>query len=420
MRAVRLVAVAVVVAGVALIARPYVHGLSFVVRAADMQGTPRRLADLDTIAEREREIAIPIGAGTMRARAYEPAQRATRAALLVSGLHASGIDEPRLVRLARQLSRSGLVVVTPDIPELSRFEIAPAITDDIERAARWLAVDSGLSPDRRVAMMGISFSGGLSVVAAGRPTLADHVAYVFALGGHDDLPRVLRYLCTGQEPYPPGEVRLKADTTNDRGTRDRGVRLQPDQDRGVRLEADRNAVYNRPPHDYGVAIVLMGVAERVVPARQVDALRAAVRRFLWASALDGGVDRAKAADEFAAVRALERTLPEPSATLLRYVTARDVAHLGPRLLPYVAAYGRDPALSASKSSKPSAPVFLLHGTEDNVIPPVESEYLADDLRGHAPTRLLLSGLISHAEADRPPTVHDVMELASFWGDLLAR
>ena len=66
------------------------------------------------------------------------------------------------------------------------------------------------------------------------------------------------------------------------------------------------------------------------------------------------------------------------------------------------------------------PVFLLHGLEDNVVPAVESEYLAADLRGHAPVRLLLSGLISHAEADRPMHASDVLQLAGFWGDLLSR
>ncbi len=113
-------------------------------------------------------------------------------------------------------------------------------------------------------------------------------------------------------------------------------------------------------------------------------------------------------------------MPEPSRTLMRYVNDRDVVHLGPHLLPYVALFGGDPALSPSRSPKPSAPVFLLHGTEDNVIPSVESEYLANDLRGHAPVRLLLSGLISHAEADRPAHPGDVLQLASFWGDLLSR
>ena len=68
----------------------------------------------------------------------------------------------------------------------------------------------------------------------------------------------------------------------------------------------------------------------------------------------------------------------------------------------------------------AVPVFLLHGIDDNVIPAIESEYLANDLRGHAPVRLLLSGLISHAEADQPAHVGDVMKLAEFWGDLLSR
>jgi hypothetical protein len=55
-----------------------------------------------------------------------------------------------------------------------------------------------------------------------------------------------------------------------------------------------------------------------------------------------------------------------------------------------------------------------------VIPAAESQHLAAQLLGVTPVRLLLSGLISHAEADRPVHVRDVMDLASFWGDLLDR
>ena len=49
-------------------------------------------------------------------------------------------------------------------------------------------------------MMGISFAGGLSIVAASRPSLRDRVAFVMSFGGHGDLPRTLRYLCTGVQP----------------------------------------------------------------------------------------------------------------------------------------------------------------------------------------------------------------------------
>ena len=167
-------------------------------------------------------------------------------------------------------------------------------------------------------------------------------------------------------------------------------------------------------------MILLGTADRLVPSAQVAPLRRALRRYLLASALDTNVDKNSAAREFDELRSLQKKLPEPSASLLRLVNDRDVVHLGSRLLPYVAGYGGDAALSVSKSAKPAAPVFLLHGTDDNVIPSIESEYLAADLKGHATVRLLLSGLISHAEADRPVHVGDVMQLAAFWGDVLSR
>jgi dienelactone hydrolase len=395
-RARRVVAVVFVLAamgGALLVARPYLHGLSFVIRTADMQGPARRVADVDAGPIVTRDIEIPTRRGPMRARLYLPAGGHTRAALLTSGLHASGIDEPRLVGLARQLAASRIAVATPDIPELSRFEIEPAITDAIEDAGGWLASEPALAPDHKAALMGISFSGGLSIVAAGRPSLAGRVAYVFSLGGHDDLARVLRYLCTGSAPRPMPDVVL-----------------------GVAAEN----TFVLPPHDYGVAVILLSLADRMVPAAQAERLRTGVRQYLWASALDGGVDKARAPAEFDAVRKLQQTLPEPSATLLRYVLDRDVVHLGARLLPKISSSGAANALSVSKSPKPSAPVFLLHGLADNVVPAIESEYLAQDLRGHAPVRLLLSSLISHAEVDRPPHVGEVLDLAGFWGDLLSR
>jgi dienelactone hydrolase len=403
-RAVALLVVLAIVGGAGFIARPYAHGLSFVIRAANIEGPARQIADLDTGRISQREMEIPTPRGPLRARVYEPARGARRTTLLVSGLHPSGIDEPRLVGLATQLSSSGIAVVTPDIPELSQLAITPAITDSIEQAASWLAAQPQFAPDGTIGMMGISFSGGLSVVAAGRPSLRNHVAYVFAFGGHADLPRVLKYLCTGLEPAPPDSVSpLNA------------VPLKPN---AKPVTSSRFAEVPAP-HDYGVAVILLGVADRMVPEPQVVPLRNAVWRFVLASALDT-VDKPKAQQEFQALRELAKTMPDPAGTLLKYVNDRDVVHLGSRLVQWVGFYGDAPALSAARSPKPSAPVFLLHGTEDNVIPAAESQYLAAQLTGVTPVRLLLSGLISHAEADRPVHVRDVMDLASFWGDLLDR
>lgn len=397
-----------IVAGAAYSARPYFRGLAFVIRTADMHGTMRRLADFDAATVGERDLQIPMATGAIRARAYEPERQKRRTVLLVSGLHPSGIEEPRLVGLARQLAASGVAVITPDIPDLRQFTITPAITDAIEQAASWLASQTAFASDGRVGLMGISFSGGLAIVAAGRPTLRDRVAFTFALGAHDDLPRVLKYLCTGVEAPPPESASPLT-----------GLMQQRDAARTAGTPAAVATGWVPPPHDYGVAIVLLAMADRVVPAAQVGPLREALRRFLQASAWDRD-EKARADEEFAALRALAKTMREPSATLLRYVNDRDVVHLGARLVPSIASFGNNPSLSPARSPKPSAPVFLLHGTEDNVIPAVETLHLAATLRGATPTRMLLSGLISHAEADRPGTTRDVMALASFWGDLLAR
>ena len=380
-------AIALVLFGIA--ARPYVLGLSLVVRAANLQGLARRAADLYTVAETERLVRVPVAHTSIRARVYAPLRTSRQTVLLVSGLHPAGIDEPRLMALARELAKTNVTVVIPEIPELRQFDITPALTDRIEEAAVWLATESGMAPTGRIGLMGVSFSGGLSLVAAGRPSLRNHVSYVLSFGGHDDLPRVLRYLCTGIEAAPGGATAAPYTTAP------------------------------RSPHDYGVAIILLGIADRLVPPDQAAALRAGGRRFLWASALDQ-VDKPQAEREFAALRVLARDLPEPSRTLLEYVNNRDVARLGPRLLPYIAFYGDAPALSASRSPKPSAPVFLLHGRDDNVIPAVESKYLAARLRGQTSVRLLVTDLISHADADQPAHIGDVLELAGFWGDLLNR
>lgn len=381
--------VAVLLLGLA--GRRYADGFSLVVRAADLHGFLRGIADLDAVPVSERLVAVPLHTTSIRARIYTPLGAPRQVVLLVSGLHQSGIDEPRLVALSRELAKTRVTVVTPEIPELSRFEITPLLTDRIEQAAAWVATESGLAPAGRIGLMGVSFSGGLSVVAAGRRSLRNHLLYVFSFGGHDDLRRVLEYFCTGgeRESLRTGKWELGMTTAI------------------------------REPHDYGLAIVLLNVAGHLVPADQVEPLRDGVRRFLWASYLDR-TDKRQAEREFAAVRTLAGSLPEPASTLLDYVNNRDIAQLGPRLLPYIGFYTDAPELSPSRSPTPSAPVFLLHGRDDNVIPAVESQRLSERLRGQVPVRLLLTDLISHAEADQPAHVIDVVKLTRFWGDLLAQ
>jgi len=361
-------------------ARLYLRGAAFVVQASGMEGAARKaLAWYATPVTPVDLSPIPWHGGTLRGRAYRPARESGRPILLVPGVHAAGIDEPRLVGFARDIAATGHPVVTVELPDLKQYQITPRTTDMIEDAATWmLAMPTFRGSDGRIGMLGISFGGGLSVVAAGRASIRDRVAFVMAFGGHGDLPRTLRYLCTG---------------------------IQPD---GT----------HRPPHDYSLAIVLLGAANLVVPAAQVEPLREAILSYLEASRLDM-VDKSKAALEFERAKALAGALPEPARTYMNYVNARDVARLGPILLPHLPQLGGDPTLSPERSDPPAAPVYLLHGTDDNVVPAIESTLLARELEARGVrVHVLLTPLITHAEVDRSSTAASIWRLIDFWSKLL--
>jgi dienelactone hydrolase len=362
------------------IGAPYLRGAAFVVKAAGMQGPARRVAEWQSTGVSRMGVGtIPWRGGTLRTRAYQPYRASGRGILLVPGVHASGIDEPRLVGFARDITATGHPVLTVELPDLARYEITTRTTDMIEDAAAWMMRRPEFQgQDGRIGMIGISFSGGLSIVAAARPAIRNGVAFVMAFGGHADLPRTLKYLCTG---------------------------IQPD---GA----------SRPPHDYGLAIVLLSGADRVVPPDQVQPLRVAILSFLEASRL-AMIDQAKALAEVNHSKELEKGLAEPARTYMGYVINRDVAHLGPILLPHVAELGGDAALSPARSPFPVVPVFLLHGTDDNVVPAIESTLLARDLAARGvPVHVLLTPLITHAEVDKSSTAAAVWRLIHFWSKML--
>ncbi|MET0273144.1 MAG: hypothetical protein ABW360_09150, partial [Phenylobacterium sp.] len=194
-----------------------------------------------------------------------------------------------------------------------------------------------------------------------------------SFGGHGSLPDVVRFLCTG---------------------------VQPD---GLK----------RTPHEYSLVVILMNTAEEMVPAEQVAPLRAAIMSNMQAQHL-AMVDQKAAAAEFRRTQTMTAALPEPARTLMTYANARNVAALGPMLLPHTGAFTGDPALSPANAPAVTAPVFLLHGADDNVVPAIESRRLAQALSGRAPVHLLVTSLITHAEVDRPPTAGEVWALIRFW------
>jgi hypothetical protein len=198
-------AVIVVVGGGVYLASPYVRAASLFVRAAHLGGRTETFAN--AIAQGVTALpkhSVPTRQGEVAAQWYRPDGRVRRAALLVPGVHSMGIAEPRLTALAHDLAGSGVAVMTMALPDLMGYQITARSADVIEDAVAWMARQPDLAPDGRVGIVGISFAGGLSIVAAGRPSIRDKVAYVVSFGGHGDLGRVLKYLATGEAVQAPG------------------------------------------------------------------------------------------------------------------------------------------------------------------------------------------------------------------------
>jgi pimeloyl-ACP methyl ester carboxylesterase len=381
----RTVIALVVATLVVLTVKPYWNAATLIMRAAGTAGVPGTIArsNARTVTDAVEQIQIPhASSDRMRVRIFQPDGEPLGSALLVTGVHPDGINEPRLVTLARELAATGVIVVTPEIEDLINYRVTARATDMVEHAALWMVGRSDRFGAAPIGLIGVSFSGGLSIVAAGRPALRDRVAYVLSFGGHGNLPRVLRYLCTGVEPAF-GEASPRT----------------------------------RPPHDYALAVLAHQTADLAVPAAQVAPLRQAIETFLRASAMHR-TSLSEAVALFEQARARQAGLSEPAQTLMKFVNDRDVASLGRLLLPLVDRLEYDVSLSPDRSRAPSAPVYLLHGVDDNVIPHVESALLAQHLRAHTRVRLLLSRYLTHVDLAARPTLEDTWTMIAFWKAVL--
>jgi dienelactone hydrolase len=367
------------IAGAALTGAPYVRTAAFILDVAGVHNWTRAILPVRPRAVTTNDLTIPTRTGDIPARRYVPAGTPTRYVLVFPGVHGGGVDEPRLDGFARRLAGTGAEVFSVPLPELRVYRITPHSVEAIEDVVTWMTAASSRAPDGRVGIVGISFAGGLAIVAAGRPSIAARVSYVVSLGGHADLPRVMTYLCTGR--LPDGAI--------------------------------------LPPHEYGVDIILLGAVDRLVPADQADGLKLTLAALLDAAS-DETMNPARSAEDIAEARQRAAALPEPARGLAAMALAHDVKGLGSILLPYVDALGGAPALSPDRSPVPHVPVFLLHGSDDTLVPSTETNALAADLRarGTSSVTSLVTPILSHADVEAPTSAVDAWRLVRFWTEAL--
>jgi di/tricarboxylate transporter len=163
----RVLAAVLLIAVLVYLAAPYARAASLFIRVAHVGGRVEQFAKdrAHTVTVLPRHM-VSTRLGEVAAQFYRPDAATSRTILLIPGIHSMGIDEPRLTALAKDLAGSGVMVMTMALPDLQRYQLTPRSTDVIEDAVEWMTKRSDLAADGRVGLIGISFAGGLSVVAA--------------------------------------------------------------------------------------------------------------------------------------------------------------------------------------------------------------------------------------------------------------
>jgi pimeloyl-ACP methyl ester carboxylesterase len=313
----------------------------------EIAGTPARsISSLDANPVSEEEISFPSLTPT-RARIFHPIGIAHPSPLVViHGVHHLGMDEPRLQRFARALAGHGYLVLTPQVDELADYSITKNSAAVIGDAVHELARRSGAP---KVGLLGLSFAGGMALIAASDPASARQLSVVIAIGAHDDLRRVLDFLQTSQTPAPDGTL-LKM-----------------------------------PAHEYGSLVVAYSHASAYFSPADVAQARLALRTLLWEDLPQAHSEAAKL------------SLPGQArmAQLFTHDTKSLVADTQRGLA--VVQAELDAASPHFYLSRVHVPVMLLHGSADNVVPPTETLWLQRDLPPDALRAALISPAIGHVE-----------------------
>lgn len=309
---------------------------------------PALVGDFVSQPVRTQDLTLHVASGDVRSRMYIPTGKPNAPALIVlHGVHHLGIDEPRLMAFASAMASCGIRVLTPELPDIMDYHVGAASIKTIGESAQWFAQSTG-GP---VGVMGLSFSGGLALIAASDPQYQSAFKFIFAVGSQDSMSRVVQYYRTGADLRPNGPEELL------------------------------------PAHEYGPLVIEYEYVQDFVPPQDVDVIRPVLRAHLYEDKAAEAVAEAKlsVAQKAEAKELMDGYSPRTRALIAaasqKHTSDMDELSPGP-LLPRM-----------------TIPVYLLHGEADNIIPSAETLWMAKELPAETLQAVLVSRVISHIDMD---------------------
>jgi pimeloyl-ACP methyl ester carboxylesterase len=232
----------------------------------------------------------------------------------------------------------------------------------IGESAKWLRqyLSSGT-----VTLTGVSFAGGISLLAASDPEYARHIRAVVLMGAYDDLARVSRFLVTSQAEFPDGHLVPYA------------------------------------AHEYGALVFIYDHLDQFFPSADLPAAHVALRTWLWEKPAE-------------AQPWLARLSPNARATM-ELLFSHQVARLRPQLLNAIRT--DRPELDAISPQGHIAglevPVYILHGSTDDIIPSTESLWLEKEVPRNELKGVLITPAFSHVDPAKHAEWREELRLVDF-------
>ena len=310
------------------------------------------------------DMMLDLESGVVRARMYRPEKKTNGPSLIVlHGVHHLGIDEPRLESFASAMASCGIRVLTPELPDIKDYHVDSTSIRTIGEVTQWYANKTG-GP---VGVMGLSFSGGLALVAAADPLYKPEFKFVFAVGSQDSMGRVAQYYRTNQDERPNGTMELL------------------------------------PAHEYGPLVLEYEYVEDFVPRQDIAKVRAVLRAHLYEDkeAETAASNKLDERQKLEALELMDATSPKTRDLIAKATVkhSQELAGLSPR----------------GKLKSMTTPVYLLHGQADNIIPSAETLWMASELPSEALQAMLVSPVISHIDFEgTKPGLWDQWRLIHFF------
>jgi dienelactone hydrolase len=343
------------------------------VAALDLVGgkpVPPLLRSLVAEPVTTRDLTLPLPSGTVRARLYTPVNRPDAPSVVVlHGVHHLGIDEPRMIAFASAMASCGIRVLTPELPDIKDYHVGANSIATIGDSTAWLSQQSNGRP---AGVMGLSFSGGLALLAAADPIWQQHIKFVVAIGSQDEMSRVAAFYRTGTDLLPDGSEETLT------------------------------------PHEYGALVLEYEDLEDFVPTpADLEPIRAVLRAHLYE---DRAAEAAATGRLTHAQLAEARQLMDTTSPLTRQrLAAAEARHI--QDMAGVSPHGHLDHLTT--------PVYLLHGAADNIIPSAETQWMEAELPSETLKAALISPVLSHLDMDGAnPTFLDQLRLVHFFALVL--